>query len=72
MENSPKLTTYLNTKKVLIDTRKLKITLCILAKLNINNNRNNRELTNSWKLSNSLLNEKKKVKIEIKKEIKDF
>jgi hypothetical protein len=60
MENSPKLTTYLNTKKVLIDTRKLKITLCILAKLNINNNRNNRELTNSWKLSNSLLNEKKK------------
>jgi hypothetical protein len=40
-------------------------------KLDINNSRNNRKLTNSWKLNNSVLNEKR-VQTEIKEEIKDF
>lgn len=39
--------------------------------LDINNNRNKRKPTNSWKLNNSLLNEKW-VRTEIKKKIKDF
>jgi hypothetical protein len=40
---------------------KIKINTCILIhglKLDINNNRNNKRLTNSWELINSLLNEK--------------
>jgi len=41
--------------------KKTEITPWILCdhhrlKLNINNNRNNRKLTNSWKLNNSLMN----------------
>ena len=54
MELFPKLTTYLDT--VSTYRRKFK---CILSdhhrlKLDVNN----RKLTNSWKLNNSLLNEK--------------
>jgi hypothetical protein len=39
--------------------------------LDINNNRNNRKLTELWELNNSLLNDFR-VKAETKKEIKDF
>ena len=56
--------------------KKIEIILCILSdqhklKLNINNNRNNRKLTNSWKQNNSLLNEEW-IKTKIKKHIKNF
>jgi hypothetical protein len=56
--------------------KKIEITPCILTdhhklKLNINNTRNRRRLTSSWKLNNSLQNINW-VKTEIKKEIKDF
>lgn len=37
----------------------------------INNNRDNRKFSNSWRLKNSLVNEKC-VKTEIRKESKDF
>ena len=40
-------------------------------RLVFNNNKNNRKLTYTWKLNNSLLNDNL-VKEEIKKEIKDF
>jgi hypothetical protein len=39
--------------------------------MDMNNNRNNRKLTVSWKLTNSNLNEKWD-KAEIKKEMEDF
>jgi hypothetical protein len=53
----------LRHKTCLNGYKKTKITPCILSvhhrlKLDTNNNRNNRKLTNSWKLNNSLLNEK--------------
>ena len=79
MKLYPKLTTCVphagtQSKSQQIDTRNLK-TPCILSnhcriKLNINKNRNNRELTNSRTLNKSLLSEKW-VKTEIKKDIID-
>jgi hypothetical protein len=65
---------YLDTKQVWADTGKLKwLTPHILAnhhglKLDLNSNG---KLTNSWKLHNSLMNEKRG-KTEIKKEIRHF
>ena len=60
---TPKLTTYSDTNQVSRDIKKkIEITLRILSdhhrfKMDINN-RNNRKLKMSWKLNNSLLNEK--------------
>ena len=56
--------------------KEIEITSCILSdhhklKLDINSNRSSRNFTNSWKLNNSLLNERW-FKTEIKKEIKDL
>lgn len=56
--------------------KKVEITTCILSyhhglKLDFNNNRNDRKPTNTWKLTNSLLNDYW-IKAEIRKEIKDF
>ena len=76
MELSPKLTTYLNTKEDTKGTRQFNIALYILSdqhrlQLAINNKRNNKKFSSSWKLKNSLVNEKC-VKTEIRKESKDF
>jgi hypothetical protein len=56
--------------------KKIEIIPCILSdhhrlRLIFNNNRNNRKPTYTWKLNNTLLNDKLG-KEEIKKEIKDF
>ena len=56
--------------------KKTEIIPCILSdqhrlRLVFNSNKNNRKPTNTWKLSNSLVNDNL-VKEEIKKEIKDF
>ena len=56
--------------------KKNEIIPCILSdhyglRLVFNSNKNNRKLTYTWKLNNSLLNDNL-VKVEIKKEIKDF
>lgn len=67
--NTQRHKTNLNKQK------KIKRKLCILSKhhelkLDINNS-NNRKVSKSWKLNNSLLNIKW-VKSEVKKEMKDF
>jgi len=72
MELTSKLNTYLNSKQVLIDTKTLEITLCVLIdhpRLKLK--RNNGESTNSRKWNYSLLNENW-VKTAIKKKIEDF
>ena len=58
-----KIDHILSYKTSLNRHKKIEISSCILSdyhriKLDTNNNRNNRKLTNSWKLNNSLLNEK--------------
>jgi len=75
MEHFPKLTTALDMKQASMDTEKLKWLLTSYhygLKLDIDNNRNSRNLQNSWKLSNCLLNKKNCIREEIKKEIKYF
>jgi hypothetical protein len=73
-ELSPTLITYLDTRKISTNKRKLKqhpvSNRSHRLKLDINNKRNNRKLTDSSKLDNSLLNEKQ-VKAEIKKKVKN-
>jgi hypothetical protein len=57
-----KIDNILRHKAGLNRHKKIEITPCIhvyhVSKLEINNNRNNRTLTNSWKLNYSKLNEK--------------
>lgn len=66
---------YSVTKQISADARKQKeITPCILSdshwlKLDIDNNRNSRKPTDSWKLNNSLLSDHW---VKEEKEIKDF
>jgi hypothetical protein len=72
-ETSSKLYHILRHKANLCRYKKIEITPCILSghhrlKLDINNNRNNKKVTNSWTLSNVLLNEKY-VTTKISKEI---
>ena len=59
-EISLKQTTYLVTKQVSTDTRKLYNSLDLIRspwnKLDVNNIKSNRKPTNSWNLNSSLLN----------------
>jgi len=76
MVPSTKLTIKSLTKQASTDIRRLKTISCSLSDLHtlrlvLNNIKNNRKPTNSWKLNNPLLNDNT-VKEEIKKVIKDF
>ena len=76
MVPSPKLTNIIGHKTDLNRYKTIKLIPCLLSdhygiRVIFNSNKNNKKLTYTCKLNNSLLNDTS-VKEEIRKEIKDF